>query len=105
MRLREWRSARTWAAECHVVPEVSLSRSSRIASAGAHFRQVVEGGAAHDAAADDDDRGVGGKVGHGAGPPGYFWQTGQKKVDRPDRTLRCTVAPLRPQGQGLPSRP
>ena len=41
----------------------------------------------------------------GSGPPGYFWQTGQKKVDRPDWTLRRTVALFRPHGQGLPSRP
>ncbi len=35
----------------------------------------------------------------------HRWQTGQKKVDLPARTLRRTTAPLRPQGQGFPSRP
>src|SRR5262245_34805618 len=32
VRLRVERSARTWAAECHVVPEVNLLRSTRMAS-------------------------------------------------------------------------
>ena len=41
----------------------------------------------------------------GRKPAPYFWQTGQKKVDLPDWMARRTIAPLRPQGHGLPSRP
>ena len=51
-------------AACQVVPDVSRSRSSEHDVLPAHVRQVVGDRAADDAAADDDDAGPCGQLGH-----------------------------------------
>ncbi len=37
-------------------------------------------------------------------PYAFFWQTGQKKVERPDWTIRATMPVQSGVGQGSPSR-
>ena len=91
VRLRVERSARTWAAECQVVPEGQPVALQQDGVGDAGLGEVIEGRATHDSAADDDDGGVGGQggVGHGAS---LVRSAGGAKAPRPEWFAVCVAA-------------